>query len=521
MQAITATLQCSNPNCQQPNPETHIYCYKCSNPLVKRYLWVDKCGISNYRSGELLHERFLIKSAKILLDTQPNCPIQIQTQDSNLAQSYLKLFSYRPHIPLPYSVLNLDNEPQEILLLADAPISSYDLSKSGITEIGLGAAVPFEMAWSLASALRQLNWLWQIAQLWEPLAKRGVASTLLQPSLLRVEGSLVRLLELRPDPMFRLNLADLGRVWQSWLPGAHAEIIPFLSALCDQLIHQEIQATDQLVERMDQALMSVGRSQSIQFTVAAQTDQGLSRSRNEDACYCSDRRTFVDLPLMIVCDGMGGHAGGDVASTLAVRTITQHIQSAKSSLSSSNELVTTLENSIYEANDLINQLNERHQNQSYERMGTTVVAAFVYPPKMYIASVGDSPAYLITRHGCHQITTDDNAASRWIESGISFYHDTLYNREGAKLFQALGVQESKFLRPRMRQFVVDEDCIFLLCSDGLSDYQRVEECWKTELLPVLEGQVKLAVASSRLIDLANRKNGHDNVTVSLVHCRVL
>jgi len=73
----------------------------------------------------------------------------------------------------------------------------------------------------------------------------------------------------------------------------------------------------------------------------------------------------------------------------------------------------------------------------------------------------------------------------------------------------------------MRQFVIDENCIFLLCSDGLSDYQRVEEYWKTELLPVLEGQVDLVVASHRLIDLANCKNGHDNVTVSLVYCRVL
>ncbi len=52
----------------------------------------------------------------------------------------------------------------------------------------------------------------------------------------------------------------------------------------------------------------------------------------------------------------------------------------------------------------------------------------------------------------------------------------------------------------MRQFVIDYNCIFLLCSDGLSDRQRVEECWETELLPVLEGKVELAVASRRLID---------------------
>jgi len=76
------------------------------------------------------------------------------------------------------------------------------------------------------------------------------------------------------------------------------------------------------------------------------------------------------------------------------------------------------------------------------------------------------------------------------------------------------------LQPRIRQFVIDEECIFLLCSDGLSDNNRVEQSWEIEILPVLEGQIDFAVVCQRLIDLANRKNGHDNVTVSLVYCQV-
>jgi hypothetical protein len=68
--------------------------------------------------------------------------------------------------------------------------------------------------------------------------------------------------------------------------------------------------------------------------------------------------------------------------------------------------------------------------------------------------------------------------------------------------------------------VVDEECIFLLCSDGLSDYNRVEQFWQQDVLPVLEGKIDLATAANRLITTANTRNGHDNVTVGLVHCRV-
>ncbi len=72
----------------------------------------------------------------------------------------------------------------------------------------------------------------------------------------------------------------------------------------------------------------------------------------------------------------------------------------------------------------------------------------------------------------------------------------------------------------MQRFILDEDCLFLLCSDGLSDNDRVEEHWQTELLPVLEGKVDSAKAVQRLVAIANSQNGHDNVTIGLVHCKV-
>jgi hypothetical protein len=67
---------------------------------------------------------------------------------------------------------------------------------------------------------------------------------------------------------------------------------------------------------------------------------------------------------------------------------------------------------------------------------------------------------------------------------------------------------------------LDEECVFLLCSDGLSDRDRVEQYWETEILPVLDGQVNVATAAQRLVQIGNTQNGHDNVTVALVYCQV-
>jgi protein phosphatase len=476
-------------------------------------------GVAKHLVEKLLCDRFLVKSEKVVLDTQPHLPVVVQSEHSELGLPYLKLFAHRPHIPQPYSILHLESKSQPLLLLEDAPIHRHDLPEATGINPCIGSTLPIEIAWSQAGALRQLNWLWQIAQLWEPLDTQDVASTLLQPSLIRVEGSLVRLLELS-QAASGMKLGYLGRSWQHWIPDAHSEIREGLSRLCEQLISRKIATADQLIARLDQEIERVGRSQSVQFTVAAQTDQGPTRSRNEDACYLTDHNAFINLPLTVVCDGMGGHAGGDIASNLAIESISQDIQSVQIQDAQPHEITSALTKSLYATNHLINESNNQSQSHGSGRMGSTAVIALANPPKMYVASVGDSRAYWITQHGCHQITMDDNMATRWVRAGLGLYRETRHQPHGTSLIQALGVHDSESLHPNIYQVVIDEDCIFLLCSDGLSDYDRIEECWETELLPVLADELDLAVAARRLIDFANHKNGHDNVTVSLIHCRI-
>lgn len=518
----TATLYCPNSDCRCPNPEFHNFCQKCRTPLLKRYLWVVGQGIKNYRVGELLQDRFLTKSAKVLLDTQPNLPVNAKLSISNAVEPYFKLFPHYPHIPQVYGFLHLDEEQpsRNLLLLEQAPLGQRDLPKNLDSELNIGSALPLEAAWQSASTLRQLNWLWQIAQLWQPLSEQKVVSSLLHPELLRVEGSLVRLLELHLDEKLAPTLAQLGQAWLRLLPGAQAAIAVALEVLCQRLISGQIQTIEPLVEQLEQWLTRVGQARTYEIEVATRTDKGPTRKRNEDACYPTPSETTTRSPLTVVCDGMGGHAGGDVASSLAIQAVTQYLQGIQLEAATPKEIMGELEKAINIANDLISQHNNNQQQEGTQRMGTTLVIALAHAHQMYIAHVGDSRVYWVTRTGCYQITTDDNIASQWVRVGYGCYRDIRHNRTAAQLVQALGVTSSTTLRPTVQRFIVDEDCIFLLCSDGLSDHDRVEEHWETEILPVLNGQVNLAIASKWLVELANRKNGHDNVTVSLVYCKV-
>jgi protein phosphatase len=179
-----------------------------------------------------------------------------------------------------------------------------------------------------------------------------------------------------------------------------------------------------------------------------------------------------------------------------------------------------LERAVAKANDKISQRNDNEHRQGRQRMGTTIVMALPIAHEIYIAHVGDSRAYWITHHGCHQVTLDDDVASREVRLGYALYREALEHRGSGSLVQALGMSKSTSLHPTSQRFIVDEDAVFLLTSDGLSDFDRVEESWETEILPLLSGKTSIEDVAQRLIEIANTKNGHDNATIALVHYHV-
>ncbi|MCP6761522.1 MAG: protein phosphatase 2C domain-containing protein [Fischerella sp. CENA71] len=523
MENDAANLYCPNEVCQSPNPLTHNFCQRCSTPLPKRFLWAVVDGMNLGNPGEILATRYLVIDKYILLDTQPGyLPQTPDPEKLQLIRPYLRLIPYRLHVPQVYGVISLSDgsQGQDILLLEKPPLKITDST----TSLDVKLCSELTTAWRDANSMRQLNWLWQIAQLWQPLASEGVASSLLSPELLRVEGSLIRLLELHYEEDSVPSLSQLGEFWQQLVSTAKPAIAEFLKDICHSLLTEKIYAAEQLVRVVDKGLSTLGSSQSPAITIATVSDTGPSRQRNEDACYPPSGSIISKPPnssaLAIVCDGIGGHEGGNVASNLAIETIQQQVQELTQvpyDHLAPNSLLEDLQQAAAAANDKISQRNDSESRQGRQRMGTTLVMALPVAHEMYIAHVGDSRAYWITRHGCYQVTLDDDVASREVRLGYAIYRDAIQQGASGSLVQALGMSPSTSLHPSAERFILDDDCIFLLCSDGLSDFDRVEQYWETEILPLIQGKTDIANVVERLLEVANTQNGHDNVTIALVH----
>ncbi|MEH1878320.1 protein phosphatase 2C domain-containing protein [Nostoc sp.] len=524
MENDAATLYCPNENCQAANPLTHKFCQRCSTPLPKNYLWAVVDGPSVGSPGQILADRYLVLDKFVLLDTKPGLlALTPELDNFQPLKAYLRLIPYRLHVPQVYGVLFVADGPSpgEILLLEKPPLLVDDT----IPQVHLCSELT--TAWRDATSMRQLNWLWQIAHLWQPLASEGVASSLLDSYVLRVEGSLVRLLDLRFDTATSPELPQLGEFWQQLVSNTKPAITQFVAQVSLSLIQGEMNSTDQLITVLDQGLAQLGRSQTPTIKIITKTDTGPSRQRNEDACSPSSG-TLISKPpqptaLAIVCDGIGGHEGGNVASNLAIETIQQQVQQLTKvpyDHIDPSLLLDDLEKAVAIANDKISQRNDSENRQGRQRMGTTLVMALPVAHEMYITHVGDSRAYWITRHGCYQVTLDDDVASREVRLGYAIYREAVQQSAAGSLVQALGMGSSTSLHPTSGRFMLDEDAVFLLTSDGLSDFDRVEEYWETEILPILVGETNIVNVADRLVEIANTKNGHDNVTVALVHYQV-
>ncbi len=520
------TLQCQNLTCLSPNALTNRFCEKCGTPLVKRYLWMMGDWVRTYyHVGELIDNRYLVKQPQIVLDTKPAQAPQAPDEPPSWISLYLKLLPFHLHIPQVYGYIPSPDERlnMDIWLLE---YGNIPLDETG--ELIYPELLPtLAEVWSQASDLRQIHWLWQMAKLWHPLQRKAVVSSLLNPSLTRVNDQLLQLLELSKDEATAPNLKDLGAFWTGLIPTAAANIQDFLVSLTQELESGDLDRPESLIAILDYALQHYGGGQERSYEIFTCTDTGLLREHNEDACYPPTNQAITlahgQNPLAIVCDGIGGQEGGEIAAQLAIETLSREINPSPTTnieiYPDSYSLI--LEQAIRVTNDLISQRNDQESRQDRQRMGTTLVMAFAQAQEMYAAHVGDSRIYWITAHSCHQVTVDDDLASREVKLGYLLYRDAIQYPNAGALVQALGMSSATNLHPTVQRLIIDQDCVFLLCSDGLSDYDRVEQYWDSEIVPLLRGEKNVTAVGESLLQLANQKNGHDNSTIALVYCRVV
>jgi len=246
------------------------------------------------------------------------------------------------------------------------------------------------------------------------------------------------------------------------------------------------------------------------LTFVGQTDTGRVREHNEDT-IASD----VDVGLLVLADGMGGYNAGEVASGIAVKTITNLVREglAREDLGALDRATgltrpsIVLRDAITRANKIIYQ-TARSQAEC-EGMGTTVVAALFYDNRISIAHVGDSRLYRQRGSQIAQVTMDHSLLQELVDRG--FYSPEEAQRAANKNYvtRALGVEPQ--VEVEVQEHPVDKGDIFILCSDGLSDMVEDEDI----RLTISTFGANLDTVAKQLIQLANENGGRDNVSVVL------
>ncbi|NJO51938.1 MAG: serine/threonine protein phosphatase, partial [Leptolyngbyaceae cyanobacterium RM2_2_4] len=147
--------------------------------MPRHYLWAVGNGAEIYQPGEVLANRYICKSPRIFLDAKPGLVPQAPTEIPQSLSAYLRLSPYRLHVPQVYELVQADKARGNLLLLEKAALFVPPLSAASAESIVPHLLPALTEVWQQASALRQLNWLWQIAQLWQPLELEQVATSLL------------------------------------------------------------------------------------------------------------------------------------------------------------------------------------------------------------------------------------------------------------------------------------------------------------------------------------------------------
>ena len=244
--------------------------------------------------------------------------------------------------------------------------------------------------------------------------------------------------------------------------------------------------------------------------IAEITDVGMVRDHNEDAIGSN-----ADVGLLVLADGMGGYNAGEVASGIAVQTITElAIEGAgreeRNDIDPHSGMMRqtiVLRDAIARANKIIYQTA---QSQSHcEGMGTTLVAAMFYDNKISVAHVGDSRCYRLRSGVFEQLTMDHSLLQELVDRGFYSEEEAQRSTNRNYVTRALGVEPT--VEVEVQEFDVLPGDVYLLCSDGLPDMVEDEDIHLT----IKTFNASLDVVGQQLVQLTNDHGGRDNVSIML------
>jgi len=256
--------------------------------------------------------------------------------------------------------------------------------------------------------------------------------------------------------------------------------------------------------------------------VAALSHAGMSGKNNEDRYAISSYLLSKEDPrpavFAVVADGIGGHRAGEVAAELAVNYITKAVAD-----SSVKKPVKTLEYAIQEASQAIASHSAGNDDQT--GMGATCACVLVIENRLYTAYIGDSRIYLLRGKQIQRLTIDHTWVQEAFEKGIitaeqMYDHPNVHvirrHLGGVKLPEVdfrlrIDNEESNEESERNQGFHLEPGDTILICSDGLTDL-----VWDDEILKIIRSKRDMKTAAEALINTANERGGHDNITAVIL-----
>lgn len=238
--------------------------------------------------------------------------------------------------------------------------------------------------------------------------------------------------------------------------------------------------------------------------IVAKTDKGNVRENNQDAYACGEFSN--EVVWSVVCDGMGGEAGGNIASALAVKVVSDRINASYRDNMRDSSVINMLDSALSAANVEVYDFAEAQPD--LKGMGTTVVCAIVRDGQAFIAHAGDSRAYILNNGNIRQITTDHSLVQDLLSKGKITEQEAENHPNKNLITRAVGVD--KYIDIDFEHIDLEDDDIILLCTDGLSNYVSNDE-----ILDIMSDGKYYAFAD-RLVNRANSNGGGDNITVVII-----
>ncbi|MDQ2087156.1 Stp1/IreP family PP2C-type Ser/Thr phosphatase [Herbivorax sp. ANBcel31] len=239
---------------------------------------------------------------------------------------------------------------------------------------------------------------------------------------------------------------------------------------------------------------------------AAVSDKGRVRELNEDSYRVITGHDKIP-DAFIIADGMGGHSSGDVASNMAVEFAKEYILNNPEIFSSDENTLNGIKILMEEANRAIYEKASHSEENS--GMGTTFIVTVVLNNKIYIGHVGDSRVYLIRNNSIKRLTMDHSYIEELIKNGSITREEAQNHPKKNIITRALGCNANILVDTLNSS--IDENDIFVLCTDGLTNMLSDDEIMKI----ILEND-NPSYSCNELVRLANEKGGDDNITVVIL-----